>query len=175
MKVESLGRLLLGLGTGAVFGALLQRGRAGRYQVVMDQLLLRGPTIVKIMGTASAVGAVGLHAIARVPERQLVIKPLQLGGTLGGGLLFGTGLALLGYCPGTTLAAVGEGRHDALAGVLGMLAGAGLFVAAYPSLKPLITAGDLGETTLPQITATPAWPWVAALGLAVSLARLREA
>ena len=68
------------------------------------------------MGTAMAVGAVGVHALVQSGRASYEIKPLRLGAILGGAVLFGTGLAVLGYCPGTTLAAVGEGRRDALAG-----------------------------------------------------------
>jgi uncharacterized membrane protein YedE/YeeE len=37
-----------------------------------------------------------------------------------GGLLFGIGWGILGYCPGTAAGALGEGRIDGLWGVLGI-------------------------------------------------------
>lgn len=134
-----------------MFGGLLRRGRASRYDVIMDQLLLRDFSIAKMMGTAVAVGGLGVHALVLAGWAQLDVKPLQLGGVIAGGVVFGAGLAFGGYCPGTTLAAVGEGKRDAIAGLLGMLTGAGLFVRAYPTIKPLIEAGDLGKLTF-------AWP-----------------
>ncbi len=148
MRIESAGKLLLGLATGIAFGGLLRRGRASRYDLIMDQLLLRDFSIAKMMGTAIVVGGVGVHALVRAGRAQLVVKPLQLGGVIAGGAVFGAGLAFVGYCPGTTIAAVGEGKRDAIAGLLGMLTGAGLFVRAYPTIKPLIEAGDLGKLTL---------------------------
>lgn len=169
MRIESPGKLLLGLGTGVAFGALLQKGQVGKYNVIIDQLLFRDNTVVKIMATAVAVGSAGVHALEQSGHAKLAVKPLRLGGVLGGALLFGAGLAILGYCPGTTLAAVGEGRRDAIAGVLGMLAGAGLFVRAYPKMKPFLEAGDYGKVTLPGATNTSPWPWVSALGAAVAL------
>ena len=167
MRVESAGKLLLGLFSGAAFGALLRRGHASRSDLIMRQLQLEDASIVKIMATAVAVGAAGVHALARAGRGKIDVKPLQLGGIVGGGLVFGTGLALLGYCPGTSLAAVGEGRRDALAGVLGMLAGAGLFVQAYPALEPLISAGDRGKVSLAPPGRSP-WPWVAGIGSVVT-------
>ena len=86
MRIDSAGKLLLGLATGVVFGGLLQRGRAARYDVIMKQLLLRDGTVAKIMGTAVAVGAVGVHALVRAGKAKLDIKPLQLGGVVGGGV-----------------------------------------------------------------------------------------
>ena len=158
---------MLGLGTGVAFGALLQKGRVAKYEVILDQLLLRDATVAKVMGTAMAVGAVGVHALVQSGRATYDIKPLRLVSTLGGAVLFGSGLAVSGYCPGTTIAAVGEGRRDAVAGLLGMLAGAALFVRAYPKMKPALEAGDRGKVTLPKATRTSPWPWVAGLVTAV--------
>jgi uncharacterized membrane protein YedE/YeeE len=94
------------------------------------------------------------------------VKPVQLGAILVGALLFGVGMAVLGYCPGTTIAAIREGRRDAVAGFAGMLAGAAVFVAGYRQLEQLQKSiADWGEVTWPQVTATSPWPWVIALGL----------
>jgi len=99
MIVDSPLELALGLGTGAVFGALLQKGQVGKYEVILDQLLLREGRVLRTMGTAVAVGSVGVHALARAGYTRLQVKPLRLGGVIPGAVLFGTGLALLGYCP----------------------------------------------------------------------------
>lgn len=169
MRADPPGKLLLGLGTGAAFGALLQKGKVSKYEVILDQLLLRDGRVAKTMGTAVVVGAAGVHALHRAGYAPLDIKPLQLGGVVGGAVLFGTGLAVLGYCPGTTLAAVGEGRRDAMAGALGMLTGAALFVRTYPTIKPLLEAGDHGKQTLDRATNTSPWPWVVGMGAALAL------
>jgi uncharacterized protein len=167
VRVEAPGKLMLGLGTGVAFGALLQKGRVAKYEVIVDQLLLRDATVAKVMGTAVAVGAVGVHALVQRGRASYDIKPLRLASILGGAVLFGAGLAVSGYCPGTTIAAVGEGRRDAIAGLLGMLAGAALYVRAYPKLKPALEAGDRGKVTIPKATRTSPWPWVAGIATAV--------
>lgn len=168
--LESTGKRLLGLATGLAFGALLQRGRVSRYEVILGQLLFRDGRVAKTMATAVAVGAVGVHALARKGMTTKEVKPMKVGGVTIGAALFGAGLALAGYCPGTSVAALGEGRRDALATVLGMLAGAGAFVAVYPRLAPVIDAGgDLGKRTLPSVTTTAAAPWVGALAASTAL------
>ncbi len=168
MRRDPLPTLLLGLLTGVAFGALLQKGQVAKYEVITSQLLLRDSRVLQTMGTAVAVGAAGVHALEQRGLVELDIKPLQLGGVVGGAVLFGAGAALLGYCPGTTLAAIGEGRRDAMVGALGMLAGAALFVRTYPAIRPLLEKGDLGKVTLPRATRTSPWPWVAAIGTAVA-------
>ena len=56
-SLGSTGKRLLGLATGLAFGALLQRGRLSRHEVILGQLLLRDGRVVKTMATAVAVGA----------------------------------------------------------------------------------------------------------------------
>lgn len=164
-------KLALGLITGVVFGFLLQKGQVAKYSAIVGQLLLRDWTVLKVMGTAIAVGSFGVYALVALNVTPLEIKPMQLGGVLAGAACFGVGMAVLGYCPGTTVAAMGEGRADAFAGIAGMMAGAWLFVASYPLAARVQGAfGDMGKITWPALTGTAAWPWVGAVGFAAACA-----
>lgn len=164
---DSPGKLLLGLATGIVFGVLLQKGRVAKFPVIVGQFLLKDWTVVKIMGTAVVVGAVGVFALVAAGQASLHVKPLLLGGVLLGGALFGIGMTVLGYCPGTAVAACGEGSRDAMVGVLGMFAGALVYVAAWPALQPVTHGlGDHGKVTIPELTGTSPWLWVVGLALA---------
>lgn len=162
-------KLLLGLFSGFLFGFLLQKGRVAKYEVILGQLLLRDWTVLKIMLTAIAVGAIGVYSMYGLGWVSLHVKPLVLGGVVTGAVFFGIGMAVLGYCPGTTVAACGEGRRDAMVGVLGMLLGSSLYVAAYPLLRPLIELGDHGQLTLPQISNISERFWIGAIILAVGI------
>lgn len=168
---DSPEKLLLGLVTGILFGFVLQKGRVAKYETIVGQFRFRDWTVVKTMGTAVVVGAVGVYALVGLGLASLHIKPLLFGGVLLGAVLFGAGMGVLGYCPGTCVAACGEGRRDAMAGVLGMLFGAGIFVAFYHQLKPLIESlGDGGKLTFPTLTSTSPWLWVIGLIVASSVA-----
>ncbi|GAA5507822.1 YeeE/YedE thiosulfate transporter family protein [Novipirellula caenicola] len=161
---DPIWKLALGLITGIVFGILLQKGRVAKYHVILGQFLFRDWTVVKIMGTAVVVGSVGVYALLEANAVSLHLKPLMWAGVLAGGICFGAGMALFGYCPGTSVAACGEGRRDAMVGVVGMLFGAALFVGFYPQLSAFAKAwGDAGEITLPQWTGTSPWLWIGAL------------
>ncbi len=161
---DSADKLLLGLAMGIVFGFLLQKGRVAKFPVIVGQFLLKDWTVVKIMGTAVVVGAVGVFALVAAGHASLHVKPLLLGGVLLGGVLFGVGMVVLGYCPGTSVAACGEGRRDAMVGVLGMFAGALAFVAAWPALQPVIKGlGNEGKVTIPDLTGTSPWLWIAVM------------
>ncbi len=104
---DSPEKLALGLLTGIVFGFLLQKGRAAKYHVIVGQFLLKDWTVVKIMLTAVLVGSVGVYALVQTDWASLHIRPALLGGVLLGGVCFGIGIVVFGYCPGTSVAACG--------------------------------------------------------------------
>jgi uncharacterized membrane protein YedE/YeeE len=66
----------------------------------------------------------------------LSIKPFDLTGIVAGGVIFGIGMAVLGYCPGTLIVSLGEGAVDALVGIIGGLAAGLLYVLFYPRIGP---------------------------------------
>ena len=150
--------ILYGLFTGIIFGFLLQKARVLRYDKQLGALRLIDMTIVKFMLSTVLVAMVGTYLLKDFGLLKLSIKPTLLAGVLLGGLLFGIGWGLLGYCPGTAAGALGEGRFDALWGVLGMLAGAGLYAEAYPVLQEtVLTWGNFGKITVPQILGVNHW------------------
>lgn len=150
--------LIYGLVTGILFGFFLQKGRVLRYDKQLGALRFLDMTIVKFMLSTILVGMVGVYILHDMGWVKLSIKPVILGGNILGGLIFGLGWGLLGYCPGTSAGALGEGRWDAIWGILGMLAGAAIYAEAYPGLKTTVLKwGDLGKLTLPQWLGINHW------------------
>jgi hypothetical protein len=150
--------LIYGLITGVLFGFFLQKARVLRYDKQIGALRLMDMTIVKFMLSSVLVGMVGVYLLQDLGWVKLSVKPTVLGGNILGGLIFGMGWGMLGYCPGTSAGALGEGRWDAVWGILGMLAGAALFAEAYPALKnTVLTWGDFGKITIPQILHINHW------------------
>lgn len=153
-----MNQLIYGLVTGILFGFFLQRGKVLRYDQQIGALRFMDMTIVKFMLTAVFVGTVGIYLLYDLGLVMLSIKSTVMGATIGGGLIFGIGWGLLGYCPGTSAGAIGEGRWDGLWGVLGMLVGAALYAEAYPLMKKtLLTWGDFGQITLPGVLGVNHW------------------
>jgi len=150
--------LLYGLITGIIFGFLLQKARVIRYDKQLGALRLIDMTIVKFMLSTILVAMVGTYLLKDLGLVKLSIKTTILGGVILGSLIFGIGWGLLGYCPGTSAGALGEGRYDAIWGILGMLAGAALYAEAYPGMKKtFLTWGDLGKITFPQVLGVNHW------------------
>jgi hypothetical protein len=159
--------LVYGLATGLVFGFLLQRGGVTRYRIIVGQFLMKDHTVLKTMLTAVVVGAAGVWAMHLFGGVSLHVKSADILANVVGGVLFGFGMVLLGYCPGTGVAALGDGSRHALFGVLGMLAGAAVYAELYPAIKgSLLSVWSFGKITIPAATGLSPWFFVVALLLA---------
>ncbi len=167
---DPIGKLVLGLITGFLFGFLLQKGQVTKYPVIVGQFLLRDFTVLKTMLTAVVVGGVGVYLLKAFGLASLHVKPAQLAAVAVGGLIFGVGMTVLGYCPGTGVAAAAEGKMDAIFGVLGMMVGALLFAEQFAYFgRTILSWADLGPVTVPQLTGVPVWLIWVALTVAVAL------
>lgn len=121
--------------------------------------------VAETMGTAVSVGALGHRLLRRRGLATADPKPMNPVGLEGGAVLFGTGMALSGYCPATAGAAAGSGRREAVRRMTGMRAAAAVFVATYPRLKQALEVGTLGHVNLRG--ANPARPAPPLLDVAV--------
>ncbi len=151
--------LVSGLIFGIIFGFLLQKGGATKYDVIVAQLLLRDFTVLKIMLSAVVTGMIGIYLMKSLGWIQLVPKSGSFSMNIIGGLIFGVGFATLGYCPGTVAGAIGNGYLDAFTGgLVGILIGTGIFAALYPRLKEgILKKGDFGDLTIPKLLKVNDW------------------
>lgn len=152
----------LGLLSGIAFGFVIQRVGATNPDKMARAHLMIEPQIPQFMLAAvmfSALGLLGLQAFDAGTTNPL---PLSIVATGLAGILFGVGWGVTGYCPGTTWAAAGEGRMDAVFALLGGLAGAACFAQLHETLIPLLyLPSNQGPLTL--------YDWVTQPGLAVML------
>ncbi len=159
-------QLALGFIMGVCFGFFLNRAGVDRYEVILGQLLLTDFTVLKVMGSAVVVGMAGFIAMHRLGWVEYQKTHGSLGATVPGGLLFGVGFGLLGYCPGTMAAAMGHGALDALVGGLpGILFGSWLYVISQPIWERTAERiGPFGDVTIDELLGVARWK--AALGCA---------
>ncbi|AQT70143.1 putative inner membrane protein [Anaerohalosphaera lusitana] len=146
-------QLVIGLITGIVFGFLLQKGGVTEYNILIGQLLLEDFTVAKVILMAIAVGMPGIFVLEKLGLVRLHIKKGSVGASLIGGIIFGVGFGLLGYCPGTVTGAAGQGSLDALlGGIPGQMLGAGLFAWWFSTLDAkILNKGDFGKLTIPDL------------------------
>jgi hypothetical protein len=155
---------ILGLVTGIMFGFLLQKGRVLRFDKQVGAMLLKDMTILKFMLSAILVGMVGIQLLASLGIIALSHKAMNLGAVLVGGALFGGGWAVMGFCPGTSIGALG---------IAGMLVGAALYAELYPWLKSTVLAlKDFGKIGIAEALGISPWLvipvfWAGVIGLFV--------
>lgn len=141
---------------GLAFGFLLQKGGVGKYHILVGQLLLQDFTVAKVMLTAIVTGMIGVLTLHHFGKVKLHLKPTRVGANVIGGLIFGAGFALMGYCPGTAAAALGQGSWDAAFGMVGLVAGSWLFAEISGWSKRNIEQwGDYGKIQLPDLLPMP--------------------
>ncbi len=159
--------IIYALIVGVAMGALIQRVRASSPAMIAANLRLENISVIKFMATTIAVGAILAYVIAAfigMDAMHFDIKPTYVVGVLLGGLVFGVGFGLGGYCPGTCVVGAGEGRKDALWAILGGVVGAFFFTLLFSSvIAPINKLMDYGKLTLDQVLGLPA------VGVAIGL------
>ncbi len=152
---------LLGLG----FGFCLERAGFGSARKLTSVFYLYDMAVVKVMFTAIVTALIGLALLAGVGAldlKELYLEQTNYTAQIVGGLLFGAGFIIGGYCPGTSIAAMATGRKDGMVFALGMFAGVFTYAELTPGLDAWYTATAQGEITLPAVTGIAMGWWAAA-------------
>ena len=130
-------QIILAIIIGTLFGFVLHRVGASNPQRIIDMLRLKDFHLMKAIlfgiAVASALLFVGM-ILGLIDPSHLSVKT-SYWGVIVGGLILGLGWAIGGYCPGTGIAAVGDGRKDALFFILGGLIGALIYMLIFSNVK----------------------------------------
>lgn len=132
---------------GFLFGAILQYAKLNRYNVISGMATLENFAVAKAIAVAIGVGTVLIAIEIGLGFASYHLKPFLLGGIAIGGIIFGIGMAILGYCPGTLSVSLGEGSIDALVGIIGGLVGGFIYTILVPSIQSIL-GPDLGSVSL---------------------------
>ena len=167
---------ITGFVIGLLFGAGLILAGLADPDKIIGTLRLKDFHALRTIAVFVLVGMLGTWILDLAGAAHLSVKPAAIAAVLIGGGLLGVGFGLTGYCPGTGLACVMAGRIDALITVLGMFAGALVFILIYPSIvMPIDAVANYGKATIPQMTGIPAVAWVLVLVVAGALALILSA
>jgi uncharacterized membrane protein YedE/YeeE len=160
--------VFLAIFLGTLFGFVLHRVGASNPENILNMLRLTDLNLMKaIVFLLMTAGA--------IDSGHLSVKDSYVGVIIGGAIL-GLGFGSAGYCPGTGLAGLGDGRRDAVAFVLGGLVGAFGYMVTYPAWKAsgLLDPIAGGKTTLAVtgndaygalLTGVPGWVVALVIGL----------
>ena len=145
---------IIALVLGVFFGLSLQKAGLTKYHKIVNVFRLTDFTVLKFMMTALIVSMTGLYSLKWMGVITFPnIPATYIAGNLIGGLIFGFGMAVSGYCPGTCVAGAGEGKLDYLVpGFLGFLTGAVVYGLTYQQVFPKISAvANLGAAVMPEL------------------------
>jgi uncharacterized protein len=148
---SAIAAILLGIG----FGFALERAGFGSARRLTAVFYFYDMAVVKVMFTAIVTAMAGLYLLSAAGLLDLssvYVEPTNYSGAIVGGLVFGAGFVIGGYCPGTAVAACATGRLDALAFAAGMLGGVYLFAELFSGVDAWARSGAVGEITLPALT-----------------------
>ncbi len=123
--------LLIGL----AFGFALERAGFGSSRKLVGVFYLRDMTVIKVMFTALITGMLGLSFAVGMGwinlEQQVNLLPTVYGAQAIGGLIFGVGFAMGGWCPGTAAVGLTSGKLDALVFLVGVVIGSIFYNETY--------------------------------------------
>lgn len=152
---------------GFFFGYFLEVSGLGSPRKLNAQFTFKDWSVFKVMFVAIVVAAVGLwlfDVLGWVRFDALKVQTTFFWAMAVGGALLGAGLAVGGYCPGTSVVGFFSGRIDALFFMIGMVIGVFMFALSFDGLQGLyMAAKGPNKETLPQLLHVPTW--VVLLGL----------
>ena len=166
----SLGaELAIALVLGVGFGFALERAGFGSARKLTAVFYLYDMAVTKVMFTAVVTTLVGLAVLSGLglfDMSEVYLEQTNWTAQIVGGVIFGAGFVVGGYCPGTSMAALATGRKDGMLFALGMLAGVWAYAEFTPGLDEWYKATSSGVITLPQATGI-AMGWWALIFVAV--------
>ncbi len=139
--------LILGIG----FGFWLERAGFGESRKLALQFYFEDMTVLKVMFSAIVTAMLGLLYLTLfgwIDLSKVYVNPTYLWAQIFGGLVFGIGFAIGGYCPGTSVVGAVLGRIDSYFFIGGLLFGMLIFGEMFPLIEGLYNAGFMGAAKI---------------------------
>ncbi len=148
-----------GLIIGILWGIVLQKSKAGKYDIVSSMFRLQDFTVFRVGSVLMITGYISLWLFKDLGIIQLYVPKTVMLPQLLGGLLFGAGIAIMGYCPGTAAVAVGEGMLDGIPAIAGMITGGVIYAEFFHDRwqDNFLKIGDIGRVTFEDLLGVNHW------------------
>lgn len=179
LGLESGVNLAMALVIGVGFGFFLEKAGFSNAKKLVGVFYLYDMAVIKVMFTAVVTAMFGLviiGAVGLLDISQLYIEPTNYWAAGIGGLIFGAGFVIGGYCPGTSVVGASIGKIDALFFMLGIFISSYIYAEFFNELDQWISSKAVGELTLGDVTGLGSVWWVGifVMILAVMAARLKK-
>ncbi len=145
--LDSAKAFLAALLIGVAFGFFLERAGFGSSKKLTGVFYFKDMAVIKVMFTAVITAALGLSCcvvLGIVSIDGVYLMPTIYGAYIVGGLIFGVGFVMGGWCPGTAAAGVASGKLDAVIFLAGAIVGSALFNETFGLVRPVYEWGQSG-------------------------------
>jgi uncharacterized membrane protein YedE/YeeE len=133
--ISEAANLWLAIPIGFLFGFSLYQGGFTDSRKIASVFYLKDVGVPVVIFSAIITGMLGLwllSLIGFIDTSLMYYLPTWLMPMAVGGVLFGIGMVIGGFCPGTAAASIATGRVDAMVFVVGFLGGSILFGDLFP-------------------------------------------
>ena len=139
--LSSSAAFALSLMIGVAFGFVLEQAGFGSSRRLAGIFYFRDMAVLKVMFSGlvtTMLGVAYLVAFGLITLESIYLMPTVYAAQIVGGLVFGVGFVLSGWCPGTAAVGMASGRLDALLCLIGAVVGSMVFNEVYPAVAPLM-------------------------------------
>ena len=154
-QAMSLGlALVIGLG----FGFFLEKAGFGSTRKLAAVFYFYDMAVVKVMFTAIVTAMVGIFILSSAGTldlAELYIEPTNYPAAIIGGIVFGVGFIVGGYCPGTSLTAAATGGIDGWVFITGIFIGSYAYAEFFSGFDAWLASSAQPDVTLPVLTGIP--------------------
>ena len=146
--------LILALFIGVMFGVILERSGFATSAHIAPIFYFKNIVVAKMMVSAIVTAATLLFlgiVFGYIDYNQVFIPTTYLYPYLVGGLIFGLGMVMAGWCPGTAVAGIATGKIDAILFALGLFVGMYFYFDIYSYIEEFANSGNLGRFTIDKL------------------------
>ncbi len=146
--------MVLAVLIGVLFGWALHRSGFSNSRKIAAAFYLKDVDVPVVMFSAIVTAAIGLWGMALVGLIDLskfYFLPTYLAPQMLGGFIFGIGMVVGGFCPGTSLVASFVGKIDGMVFLFGFLLGSLLFGDLFPIWENFYASDFKGVLRIDQV------------------------
>ncbi len=146
--------LILALVIGIIFGFILERGGFGTAAHIAPVFYFKSLIVPKVMVAAIVTAATLIFLgslFGYIDYSQIFIPTTYLWPYLVGGIFFGIGMVMSGWCPGTAVVGIASLKIDAIFFALGLLVGMFFYFDIYEYIIDFANSGNLGKFTIDKL------------------------
>lgn len=139
---------------GLVFGLILERAGFGKSNHIAPIFYFKNLRVSQVMVSAILTCATLLTIsvyMGILDFNQVFIPTVYIWPYLVGGILFGLGMVMSGWCPGTAVVGLAIGKLDAAVFLIGVMVGMSVYFDKFDKLSDFANSSNVGRLTIDKL------------------------